>query len=505
MMRRAMNTGIIGGLVISLGSTYPFLVLVMPLVVPNWQRPIPNEFVHTAVLMISAAIALPAVFVLGGQAARHARVKGWTDGLKAGLLAGVFAGLIFFITIVMPFISMRAYQVIAPHYADVAEDFTIIAPQLRRYGEIFERSSYLMEITLAIAAVFWGLQGAFIGWRRRNVVEEKRPSLHTLHQTGRHPREWFKGDESAVRAGVLVGLGIGLLLAILSFSSLTQASSPLEWIQSFGISDQGVMVGEEQPFTIAAFLWPLAIISFVAFGLIVVIVMKNPPDLFRSRWRGITLAGVIISVFMFSLLEQLAFFVVGISPFLIQQAIRLSDATDMQTIEADMESFQAFIDSVFASSSGSAPLMYFAILMPWVLLLLAVIVGIILGFVQSVIFGTIAPMIHKRPVDKAALLKRRMNSEPEKTLPLMYSLFQKEADAYDILTHVAVRTYNDMPAVSQMASALHTLGSSRQPDAYGGAIQGVQMALSEKMIRGVGNLILGPCMAFWMKFWQPVI
>lgn len=478
MMRRAMNTGIIGGVLISLGSTYPFLVIVMPLLMANWQRPIQNEVVHTAILMISAAIALPAVFVLGAQAARHARVHGWTEGAKAGLLAGVFAGLIFYITIIMPFVSLRAYQTISPYYTHIGNDYAAIFPHLDRYGAIFKRSSYLMEITLAIAAVFWGMQGALVGWRRRHVGVEKRPSLYHLYHT-RHPREWFKGDESAVRAGLLVGLGLGLLLAILAFSTIIQASSPIEWIQAVGVSEQGVMVSEQQPLTLAAFLWPLAIISLLAFGLFVVIAMKNPPDLIMSRWRGITLAGVIISVFIFSLLEQMAFFIAGISPFLMQQVILTTNTNDMQTIQADMASLQAFVDSVFATQNGHAPLMYFAIILPWLLLLLAVITGLVLGLLQWVIFGLLAPMAHKRPVDKAAMLKLRMSREPENTLPLLYGLFQRETAAYDILTHLAIRTHKGMPAVSQIASALHTLGSGRQSAEFGDAIQGVQTALAD--------------------------
>ncbi|MCP5099102.1 MAG: ATP-binding protein [Chloroflexi bacterium] len=478
-MRRAMNAGVLGGLLISLGGTYPFLVLLMPLILPDWQRPIQNEAVHTIVLMVSAVILLPSILGLGVQAARLSRAQGWAAGAKAGMLAGLFAGLISYITLILPFISMRAYRIIIPYYEHAADEITAVIPYLDQYGAIFENSSYLMELALLIAVLFWGAQGAFIGWRRRHKEAEKRPSLYQLYHTKRHPKAWFKGDETAVHAGLLVGLIIGFLLIFLAFGSIARASSPVEWINAIDMSAGSMVVDETQPLTIATFLWPLVTIGLLAFGLFVVIVMKNPPNLFLSRWRGITIAGVIISGFLYSLIEQMAFFTVGISPFLVQRGMMVASLTDPDIVQTDFENFQAFVDLVFSGQSGSLSLMYFTILLPWLVLLLAVITGVVLGGMQTLIFGTMAPMMHKRSVDKAAALQRRINREPDNVLPLLYGLFQRETAAYDILAHIAVRSYKKAPALSQIASALHTLGSSHQPFEYKHAIDGVQTALSE--------------------------
>ncbi|MCB0036541.1 MAG: hypothetical protein KDE51_21060, partial [Anaerolineales bacterium] len=76
-------------------------------------------------------------------------------------------------------------------------------------------------------------------------------------------------------------------------------------------------------------------------------------------------------------------------------------------------------------------------------------------------------------------LFRKIKREPAMALPHLYGLFQEDADAYDVLSHVAICADPRNTAVAQLAANLHTLGTSEQPGDQIRATNNLQSLLHE--------------------------
>ena len=453
MIRRALVVGAIGGVLLSLAGLYPVVSLLAPLIDHAWGSFLPNPLVHGILLMASAGIAIPVILTIGLFAAGKGDARGIKFGTKAGVIAGLIAGLLVYTTLISPINALFAYGTINSYLMEMSNSQTLPVSVLQQYVSIFERGNYLFEITMVLAALIAGSQGAFMGWRRRNEPVPERPSLYQLVKTGQNPRKFFKGEESAEKAGLIVGL-VGGSLAMISAFSWFYVGVAEEWPELTAVlqnSNFGVVV--TGPIRHAgSVLTPFVMLGLLVFGAIVVYLIKNPRFRFLSRLSGIMLASLLITVSMFAILMRVFFFNAGLLPFwLIGQ---VADSPEFSKDAAEM--FSAMLSLL----QQPGALIFVVLAMPWVFMLTGVMVAAVLGLMQFVLYGLTLPFVMKRPADKASAWWNRIQRAPDEVLPTIYALFNQEADAYDILPHLGVCTKRKMPPVSQLIAAYHTLGTA---------------------------------------------
>ncbi|NJN55742.1 MAG: hypothetical protein HC804_13945 [Anaerolineae bacterium] len=469
MIRRAIIVGIIGGVVLSLAALYPIAGLLAPLWLEGWVRPAPDDLTHGILLMVSAALAVPTFLLIGFVAARPSR--GWREGAKAGMVAGLAAAGLCYFTIILPVNTLVAFGTIGAAMDLLADSFMPPPYVLRNYVISFENAAFQGEILLLVAACFWGAQGAWVGWRRRKEPRPARPSLFALIQQDQPPKQYFAGDETAVWMGILVGLVVAVLTAVtlsgwsyLVYSDWPELMSALQESHS-GIIASGSLGG------VAGLLSPLLGIAFIVFGAAVIALVKNPPNWFRARFGGVVVAGIAISLGLHAVALRLFYFNLGLSPFWVLR--ERAHVVDPQTL-ADIASF---MDAIEMGFSDPAFVLGAVLTIPWVVLLSALLVGVIVGGLQAIIYVPALSMMHKRPVDKAFMAHRHLKNNPNDILPGVYTLFTKDERAYDVLAQVAVRTWKRHPEHSRFSAAYHTLGTSKQEAEYAATIADLSQTL----------------------------
>jgi hypothetical protein len=134
--------------------------------------------------------------------------------------------------------------------------------------------------------------------------------------------------------------------------------------------------------------------------------IKNPPNWFGARFWGIVVAGVAISLAVHAVALRLFYFNLGLSPFWVLR--EHAHAVDPQTL-ADYASLMEMIEMGF---SDPAFILGAVLTLPWVMLLSALLVGVIVGGLQSVIYIPLLSMTRKRPVDKAFMAQRHLKNNP---------------------------------------------------------------------------------------------
>ncbi|MBK8988914.1 MAG: ATP-binding protein [Chloroflexi bacterium] len=453
MIRRALVVGLVGGILLSLAGLYPVVSLLAPLVSPMWVRPVANELAHGLLLMVSAAIGFPVLFSLGSLAAKRGEAQGWLPGAKAGLIAGLVASLIVYTTLVSPINALFAFGELVQFLMRMPESHNLPTAVLYRYIAIFENGNYLIEITFAIGLLLTGAQGAWMGWRRRHEDKPPRPSLYAHIANGRHPRRWFHGDETASRAGLIVGF-VGSLVAMFAAFSWFYVGFITEWPElaaAMQHSHIGIVVSG--PLRQAgSVLSPFILVGSLFYGALVVWLIKDPPNLLVARVRGVLLASLFIVGATFAIGLRVLYFNMGLLPFWLAQAVQQDPAL---MTDAAM-TFQGMMELAQRPSA----LIALVLVTPWLVMVLGTVAATIIGLLQGLVYGFFIPLVHPRPVDKAARWWGRLRREPNDALRLIYALFNEEKEAYQILPHLAVAAYRQMPGAARLAAAYHTLGTS---------------------------------------------
>jgi len=470
MIRRALIVGAIGGLLLSLAGLYPVVSLLAPLIDPEWGKFLPNPLIHGVLLMVSAGIAIPVMLTIGLFSAGKGDARGIKLGLKAGVISGLIAGLLVYTTLISPINALFAYGTINNYLMEMHNSQILPQPVLQQYVTLFEKGNYLFEITMILSALIAGSQGAFMGWRRRNEPMPERPSLYELVKTGQSPRKYFKGEESAVKAGLIVGM-IGGIISMFTAFSWFYVGFAEEWPELGEVlrdSNFGVVV--TGPIRHAgSVMTPFVMLGLLVFGAVVIYLAKNPRYRFLSRFGGIMLASVLILESMFAILLRVFYFNAGLFPFWM--LTQVSENPEMSGDAAEL--FGGMLELL--QTPGA--LIFIVLTIPWVFLAMGLITAIVLGVLHFVVYGLTLPFVMKRPVDKASRWWNRIHREPEEVLPTIYSLFNQESDAYDILPHLGVCTKRKMPPVSHLVAAYHTLGTSTDEVVQAETIQATRSVL----------------------------
>lgn len=473
MIRRALLVGAIGGILLSLAGLYPVVSLLAPLIDPAWGEFLPNPLVHGLLLMASAGIGIPVLLTLGLFAAAKGDARCITLGAKAGVIASLIAGLFVYTALISPINALFAYGTINSYLMEMSNSQTLPMMVLREYVAIFEKGNYLFEITMALAAIITGSQGAFMGWKRRNLPVAARPSLYELVQSGQNPRKFFKGDESAARAGLLVGVVGGVVVMVAAFSWF-YVGITTEWPALEAVlrdSDFGVVV--TGPIRQAgSVLTPFVMLGMLIFGGVAVYLIKNPRRRFVSRLSAILLASVLIFESMFAIGLRVLYFNAGLTPFWLMKQVHgnpnlVGDAND---------AFGGMLELL----QQPGVLIFVVLVTPWLVILAALAVALLIGLVQFVAYGLTLPFILQRPADRAAAWWQRIKQEPNEALPIIYSLFNQETAAYDILPHLTVLAHRKMPPLGKLTAAYHTLGLSTEEETQAEMIRAVGEVLAEQ-------------------------
>jgi hypothetical protein len=473
MIRRALSVGAIGGFLLSLAGLYPVVSLLAPLIDPTWADFLPTPLVHGLLLMISAGIALPVILTLGLVAVGRGEARGLKLGAKAGVIAGLIAGLFVYTTLVSPINALFAYGTINSYLMEMSNAQILPSPVLQSYVTIFEKGNYLFEITMALAAIIAGSQGAFMGWRRRHEPVPERPSMYDLVKTGQNPRKFFKGEESSAKAGLIVGL-IGGIMAMVAAFSWFYVGYAEEWPELNAVLEEsnfGVVV--TGPIRHAgSVLTPFVMLGLVIFGAIVVYLIKTPRYRFISRLSGIMLASILIFESMFAIVMRVFYFNAGLAPFWLMLGVQ----RDPELTRDAADAFGGMLDLL----QQPGALIFLVLAIPWLFIFAALMVAIVFGLAHFVLYGLTMPFILKRPADEAANWWQRIKREPNEVLPVLYSLFNQDTVAYDILPHLTVCTIQKMPPVGKLTAAYHTLGLSTEEAVQAETIQAARTVLESQ-------------------------
>ena len=470
MIRRSILMGLVGGLLIGLAGTYPLLNILAPIAFTEWVRPVQNETVHSLLLMFSAVLMSPPLLALGIFAAHKAKVHHWREGLKSGAIAGMIAGILCYYALLLPINTLIAYSGVIEYLVSMNEAMALPGTVLMQYSRVFTSGAYWVELGLMLLILFWAGQGAIVGWRRqKGYIPPQRPSLYEIFSDGRHPRHWFDEDESASKAGLIVGVLLGTLVVVLSFSAFGTNTATGRWIDIINQGSEYFNQNNEPMFNLGTILSPLAILGLLLYGAIVVLLIKNPPNFFIARFKGIFVASLAISLLLFLVVLRGAYFFFGLAPFIYLKHGQ---------VDPDYNQIFMQVQSALSDVSVSTVAIMLVLLLPWLVLFIAMIFALVMSLLQQLTFGLIIPLLHKRPVDKAMMLQWRIRREPNEILPLIYGLFKHSPDAYDVLVHLAIKTYKQEPHIAQLAAAYHTIGNQTRTVAdFDPPIHGIQQVL----------------------------
>lgn len=469
MIRRAIAVGLAGGLIISLAGLYPLVGLFAPAVVPGWFPPLANPLLNSLALMISAAIAVPAFFLGGALAVPRRPIEGWTQGVRSGLLAGATAGSGIYMTLIAPLNALVAYGRLAPHLPSLVAAQPLPGGTLASYVDAFGESAFSPELTLGIFALVWGIVGAFVGWRRGEHAPPPKPSLLALVAEGQ-PKQWFADNETAVQIGLRIGVAFGLLALITTFgwfyAGLAQELPQFESIMPD--SRMGMVTGSLGQ--VLAALSPLFVVALFSFGVIIVSLIKNPPDRFIARGKAVILAALVIAVFMGGVGLNALYFNLGLAPFLLSQ--------EMQRNPEDVLPVLLQLRQVLDTQAVPSLLVGMTLLTAWSALTLVVAGGAILGGIQALFSVLTVPLLVKRPVDRAVQVQREIEQQPAEILPILYALCGTDSAACDILAHLTVRFAETMPDAARLTAAYHTLGCRSSREEHVAALAAIRETLA---------------------------
>ncbi|MCA9934940.1 MAG: hypothetical protein KC415_13495, partial [Anaerolineales bacterium] len=473
MIRRPLTIGFVSGVLLSVAGLYPAVGLIAPLLLPGWQRPVTNELLHSLLLMLSAVIFVPLLFTFGGFAARRTTARCAKDGAKAGALAGTIVGVFVYMNLVAPLSTLAIFRYMAGYHPSPEMELPPIDAVLA-YVQGFGNSVHFIDVTIFALVIIGSLSGAWIGWRQRHLPLPVEPSLFELAEGKRPSSTWFSQNETPIKYGLLVGLILGLLIFTTVFGEF-YVGFTADWPELMTIMEQyeagKFITGPVRD--ALPILWPFIMLGFLIYGGIVVWLVRNPPDLFKSRFRAIMVATQVILLSLFAVLLHNIYFLFGLAPFGLFHWVNTNPAAlaDMPTDVMPLMQTVFFLQKPVTLLTG-------VLLLPWLILLVVGILGLLWGALQSFFYIPLVSLLIPRPVDKATRLHRQINREPQQALPQIYALFQYP-DAYEILGYLSARIYKTQPDLARLLTAYHTLGSSIQTEEHLRTTEAIQTVLSK--------------------------
>lgn len=453
MIRRALIVGLVSGLLVSIAGIYPAISLLVPTIMPGWERPVQNELLHGLLLMVSAGIGIPILLINGFIAAYRSKEGGWLAGAKSGLIAGLTLAYISFLLLLSPLNGLIAQgKIVATMYSPFPSQLPsteILSAALRS----LEHSNIWIESALIIAVIMGGGSGAVAGWYRRHWLAPPPTELIDLLRPGKNPHQWFAENESVLRNGLLVGVGISLFFIPTIFGGYYSdiAANFPNLVNDMNRTAVGSFFQSMASYL--PILSPIANLFLFTFGFLVVGLSRNPPNCFQSRIWGSIAAGLIIFSSILGSFIRISFFFMGLMPFLWNTTLPGDTVLLGPVPPAEIISQRYFY---VVGSFGLA----------WGAFVCAIVIAIFAGTIQGFLAAWLIPLFRQRPVDEARILRKQLQKEPETIFPLILKLFRKTDNAPEIIAHLTILTHRRQPDIAQVAAAYHTLTTSHQPESY---------------------------------------
>jgi hypothetical protein len=476
--RKALVSGMISGLLLSLGLLYPIFVRYVYSVNPLWFEADLRPASITPGLFMSGLVVFFAFFAMGVLPAIRAGASSWSEGAKVGALSGLVAAMTVFLVVVAP---TQAWQATIPIFNFLpASNPQLPQIVLDKFTQDVLVSLYTRDMpgVLLIGVVGGWLLGGITGVMRRDQRAEPLTLLEAIGMR-RGRRRWFARNDDATRAAITAGLICGGLIA---FTSLSQAPTTT-FVMETGVPGSGVTISEVPPAfllpglsadvsgpivsflsDLANVLSPVAVIASFVFGALAIIFIKDPPRWFVSRWSAATFAGAVVGALVYLPTLRHFYVAIGLWPYQVQSS-RLTGV---------------WANPMLVSPQAQVAAFY---LVPLVVGMAVVLALTISGAAQGVIYGLLLPLIFRRPVDRALSIRSRLRDDPKQILPQLYNAYNQHSDAVNILPHLAFAVNKkERPqarAQARVIAAHHLLSTT--PDRAAEAIAVIGDTLDEQL------------------------
>lgn len=466
MIKQSLVSGLITGLLASLGLLYPLLTLVV-------FRENPAAFGADALaqsqpvyVVLSGALVVVTLLMLGVYPALRLKVTRWGDGARAGLLSGLTAGLVVFIVVIAP---INAWQASVPLLAYPARldgpppPGALVDAYLQRVL-VYAYVRVLPIVLLGGAAVGW-LEGGLVGALRRADRGERAPTLLDLIDDRHGQRRWFarlsaRRDETG-RAGLIAGvLSAGLLVLASVSNATTDLALQAPRLAIVVRNALSAVPGVPLPGSggLGSVLNPFVTLTVLTFGALAVLLLRDPPRRYASRIGAAAIAGGLISVAMYFDVSRSVFLFIGLGRYVDYGLI-----PDL-TLAGILPWFGSPV--VIAGLTFALPIAIMSALLGMML---------IAGAAQGLLYGALIPIVIRRPADRAAALRRRLADDARQFLPSIYDLYARHGDALSVLPHLAFYLRRRQPDMARIAAAHHL--SVTEPERAREAVPVINAAL----------------------------
>lgn len=446
MIRRAMSTGILGGLLLLLGSIYPALAVITPVLVPGWEPPVQNPIAHAILLMISAAIGVAALILTPAIAAGRSQARGFWSGARLGGIAGMFMGAIFCLNIALPLNNLNSWQTLRPFLNPISEPS---APALAEYIlQLFNNGANLIALAFLAFTSYSAILGGVVNLgRNKHLAPPASHSLYSLTLANKR-QQWFADHDEATAVAFGVGLLVGVLFMFTELQNF-YAGFDAQWpeLRSLLTKPLGsALVVRHIPFP------SLALLAIILTGGIVVALIKNPTGRYWQRVVAVVVSLNVAAVVWLLQFSRTVAFYLGISPYLV---LRSTDFMQPDKFEATL------LMQLLATPQVQVGLSF---LSAWVMLFTTSFIITFIGFFLGSVYAALVPMFKPRAIDRAGKLCRQLKREPDQTLTALYQLFDRDPEAYLVLAHITLSLNRKQADTARLTAAFHTLGRAPTSD-----------------------------------------
>jgi len=474
MIRRSVVNGLLIGLALSLVSLLPlFAMYVYPRILHLHWPPWPRS-VRYLVLVLHGLAAVVLLALVGSRAAWRSRAHDLRQGFRAGAISGTVAAIVLHVVVLAPTSGLTAAAILWTHRLS-PQSPTPPSPLVLRFVQETAQGVYQpFLLVLLIGALLGGVEGALVGWLRRNRIEPTPSLLDVI--TEPNPRErWFAEQDDVWRAGIISGLIVGMVMWLsLTISFFVSLKADLPQLERLVDEEGNLLLQALSSEALAGCLFPLLVLAVVGTGALAVLLLKDPPRRHLSRFQAVMLAGIVAAVPTFLALAQMVRYWVGLARYLGWELLLQARPMNPQG-NIILTPEQAYLLRTYIRSPILLPPLFYIV--PLGLLAVVLIVALLWLAPQAILYGLALPLIFRRPVDRAARIARTLHRDPTQLLPQLYRLFYSDAHAWRVLPHLAF-LLRDAEA-TRLVAAYHTLGNEDRDVAWAVAV--IRQVLSEQL------------------------
>ncbi len=466
MTKQSLVSGLISGLILSIGLLYPALSLVVLRENADlFGAAAAADRTQAVGLVIAGVICTIGVLLIGIYPALRTNAMRWSEGARTGLYSGVIAAMVVFIVVVIPTNAWQASVPLLGYSANLADPLPpddVIATFVQRV--LVYAFVRLLPIALMAGAAIGWLEGGLIGAARRNLRLARPLALIDVIDDRRGQRRWIEHHDETGRAGWIAGILCGALIIVASLNTTTdELAVQAPRLGNIIRTALSSLPGAPQALNsnLASLLSPLVAAALVGYGALACVLLRDPARRFASRIGAASIAGGLVGVAIFFDILRALIIAIGLARFPSYGLISWSTYANIEHwIQPPIVTAAAFF------------------LIPFGLVLAVVGLMMTAGAAQGLLYGLILMAVVRRPVDKAATYNGRLRDDPARVLPQLYTLFNQQRDAAAILPHLAFYARRRQPETAHVIAAHHL--ALTQPERAAEALPIVSAALDAR-------------------------